>query len=248
MHSQKIALIGYGKMGKMIESLSIQNGFEVGAIKNSKAGFKNREILECDAIIDFSHPKAILENINDAIHYKKNIVIGTTGWEDQLTEIKQLVDKSNIGLIYSPNFSIGVLLFCKIISHASSLMQYFDEYDVGGFESHHKDKIDIPSGTAKALGKILLNHFKKKEKIIYGNEPYIKNGIHFPSLRSGNDPGMHTIKFDSQFDQITLTHSAKNRESFALGALKAVKWLNNKKGFFTLDDLLEEILDGKTQQ
>lgn len=243
----KIGLIGHGRMGKIIESLSANKGFEVQTIVTSKNGFNENAISKCDVLIDFSHHTATLENVKQAIHFNKNIVIGTTGWDQDFTEVKHLVNISNIGLLYSPNFSIGVLLFCKIVSQASALIQNFEEYDICGLESHHRDKVDIPSGTAKALGSILLTNFNKKKKVIYGNDVYSKDGIHFPSIRSGNDPGMHTIQFDSECDNITLTHTARNRKSFALGALQSAQWLKNKKGFFILEDLLEEIFNGKAQ-
>lgn len=204
--SLKIALFGYGKMGKMIEQLAPTRGHAIV-----------KDLHSSDIIIDFSIADAVLEHVSCAGQAKKNIVIGTTGWEQHLNQVKELVSKYQIGALYAPNFSIGVHLFLKLVKEAGKL---FSQYSTAGLEIHHREKKDAPSGTALALADVLEN---KPE---------------FASIRLGNIPGIHTLYFDSMADTITLTHTAKGREGFALGAIIAAEWLKSKKGFFTLEDIL----------
>lgn len=219
----KLALFGYGKMGKMVDRLAPERGHKVMGIRKTKGQLL--DLSGCDVIIDFSTGDSILSHIEQAGEAKKNIVIGTTGWEDDLAQVKMLVDKYQIGALYSPNFSIGVHLFLKIVREASALLLEHGEYDVGGMEVHHKEKKDSPSGTSKAIRDMVL-----------------KGGRHqmpdFASLRVGKVLGTHTVYFDSPEDTITLTHAAKGREGFAIGAIIAAEWLQKKSGFYTLEDIL----------
>lgn len=201
----KITLLGYGKMGKLIEQLALASGHEI--VNHSP-----------DVYLDFSHADCILNNINTCIKHSKPLIIGTTGWDHQLQEVKNKINNANIGCLYSPNFSIGIYLFMKLIKNSEKL---FKEYDVSGMEAHHRTKKDQPSGTAKALSSLF-------------SPP-----IEFSSVRCGFIPGTHTIYFDGPSDSITLTHQARNREGFALGALKAAEWILDKKGFYTMDDWME---------
>lgn len=145
--------------------------------------------------------------------------MGTTGWYDRLDEMKALVDKYQIGFLYSPNFSLGVHLFLQVVEEAAKRYLAYSEYSVGGIELHHSEKKDAPSGTAKAIMEI------------------IDKPCEFVSVRLGAIPGTHTVIFDSKADQITLQHEARSRESFAIGAVKAAEWLHGKKGFYTLEDM-----------
>lgn len=154
-------------------------------------------------------------------------MIGTTGWEEHFDAVQQYVKKYQIGLLYSPNFSMGVQLFFKIVAEAASLIGPFESYDVGLLEEHHKHKLDRPSGTAKRLAEILTDRLQRKEELSVA------------SLRCGSIPGTHTVLFDSTVDTITLTHQAHNREGFAAGAVLAAEWLQGKQGFFTMDDMLK---------
>lgn len=223
----KIALIGYGKMGKMVEQQALAQGHTIIARIDSK--WPHSSIAEADVCIDFSQPKAALDNINVAATMKKNIIMGTTGWYDQLDQAKHLVEGAGIGFLYAPNFSLGVALFLNIITQTSSLMAPFNGYDVSGLEIHHNEKLDSPSGTAKKIIEQISGHRPDKK-------------IEFASVRVGAAPGTHSIMFDSHADTITLTHTARNREGFASGALTAATWLQGKTGFFTLDDMLAELL------
>ncbi len=233
----KIALIGYGKMGRMVEGAALQKGYEVV--------FKGREVAPAiqtaDVCIDFSHPNCILENIHAAVKAGVNLVVGTTGWYDRLEHVKAIINESRIGFLYAPNFSLGVHLFIKIVEEAAALLEPFDEYDAAAIELHHSKKADSPSGTAKALANALLSKITRKQSVesdsVQG--PIEPHTLHVASLRCGSIPGTHTVIFDSPADTITLTHQARNREGFASGAILAAEWLQGRKGFYSMDDLLK---------
>lgn len=238
-----IGLVGYGRMGRAIESLAKSMQCEVTSIIDPNSSFQSiceASTQNIDVLIDFSTPNAAVENIKKAAHLQKNIVVGTTGWYDQIEEVRKLAASAGVGVLYSPNFSIGIQLFMNMVEQAAQLIDSFDEYDIAGVESHHNKKIDVPSGTARALGNILLKNISRKHSITYGNEVYnnASNTIHFPSVRCGDIAGTHSVAFDSPVDTITLTHQARSRDGFARGALQAAKWLNGKSGFFTLNDML----------
>jgi 4-hydroxy-tetrahydrodipicolinate reductase len=223
----KIALFGYGKMGKSVEAKALARGHTTPLILNSKSSLSAEMLAHLDICIDFSHPKCVLHNISIAASAGKNIVVGTTGWDSQYEEAKQIIGKSRCALLYAPNFSLGIALFKKIIDHTASLMAPFESYDVSGVEIHHNKKIDSPSGTALTLSETLNRHLPRK------------NGkIAFASLRIGEVPGTHSVLFDSAVDTITLTHTARNREGFAEGAVYAAEWLCDKKGIYTIDDII----------
>ncbi|MBN9377822.1 MAG: 4-hydroxy-tetrahydrodipicolinate reductase [Chlamydiales bacterium 38-26] len=239
----KIALIGYGKMGRLIEDLALQNEHQIIAKIHPNGLLKSIEstaLQEADVCIDFSTPQSAIENIRSLAALKKNIVMGTTGWYAHMDEVKQLVKEQNIGFIFSPNFSIGVHLFKNIVSSAAELINLFDEYDIAGHEIHHNQKIDSPSGTAKYIVHTLLEKIKRKTTPVYEllDRPIATHELHFPCIRCGSTPGTHSVIFDSPADTITISHQARNREGFAVGALTAAEWLNGRSGFFTLDDMI----------
>lgn len=227
----KIALIGYGKMGKMIHHLAEKRNHEIIATINSNQSLEDFSIQDtikqADVCIDFSNPDILLSNIEILTSLKKNLILGTTGWQKDLSRVEHLVKQSGIGFLYSANFSLGVALFLKVIDQAAHLISSFQQYHAAGLEIHHNQKIDSPSGTAKMI--------EEKLNLYYPNSP-----IAFSSVRVGNVPGTHTVYFDSSVDTITLTHDARNREGFAEGALIAAEWINGKNGIFTLNDLLNE--------
>jgi len=222
----KIALVGYGKMGKSIEQAAINCGHSITAIIDPKAPvykeITEEALADADVCIDFSRPDCALENIRKAAAFKKNIVVGTTGWYDRLDEAKQLVETANTGLLYAPNFSIGITLFLKIIAEAAQLIAPWNLYDAAGMEIHHRQKADSPSGTAKKIAEVLDAYIPQKDK-----------SHTFTSIRVGGTVGTHSLIFDSPFDTITLTHTARNRDGYVNGALHAAEWLIGKQGFFT---------------
>jgi len=239
----KIALIGYGKIGQLIEKLAPQANHEIVAIIDPKLPSRTiskANLKDADVCIDFSHPNAVFDNIQKLAECGKNIVVGTTGWYDQIDHVQKIVSTNSIGFLYAPNFSIGVHLFLQIIKEAAQLINAFDQYDIGGFEAHHQQKVDSPSGTAKAIAQMLLDRIERKNSVIYGSpqKALESHELHFGSLRCGSLPGTHTITFDSPVDTITITHEAKNREGFARGALSGAEWLQGKQGFYTIEDLL----------
>ena len=245
-----IAIIGYGNMGHEIEKAAKSKGIIVKSIidpNDKNAAHKKIDeasMHDVDVCIDFTKPDSVLDNIKKISRFKKNIVVGTTGWNDLIGEVKNIIKKNNIGLIYASNFSIGVNVFLKIVNNAAAIMDKIDEYDVYGYELHHNKKIDSPSGTARAIGEILIRNIKRKNKLMFDRiERKIgSNELHFASVRAGSIPGTHVVGFDSSADTIELKHTARNREGFALGALMAGEWIKDKKGFYTISDMLAEII------
>ncbi|MBN2067545.1 MAG: 4-hydroxy-tetrahydrodipicolinate reductase [Candidatus Diapherotrites archaeon] len=247
----RIALIGYGNMGKEIAALAGEQGIEIAAIIDAEAaGATGREISKealanADVCIEFSNPGSAVENIKGMAALHKNIVVGTTGWYSKLDEVKKAVEREGIGLVYASNFSLGVNAFFRIVERAAEVMDKLPEYDVSGLEIHHKGKKDSPSGTARAIEKILLERIARKKRAVEGKLDRKIEGdeLHFASLRTGNVPGTHSVLFDSIADSIELTHTARNRQGFALGALQAAKWVKGKKGFYSIDDMMKELFE-----
>jgi 4-hydroxy-tetrahydrodipicolinate reductase len=253
----KIALIGYGKMGKMIERIAIAQGHTIAAIvdpvaKDTPAGIPvSKSVAEAnfdsvDAAIEFSVPATACANITALAQRKIPTVAGTTGWLDKMDEVRKSVESANSALIWSSNFSIGVNLFYRIAWYAAELFNNFSDYDVGGFEAHHNKKLDSPSGTAKTLAEGVLSKIARKDKIVWEtlDRKPAADELHFPSLRMGHVPGTHSLFFDSQADTIEITHTARSREGFASGAVLAAQWLTAKPkhGIFTMDDMLKEYI------
>ena len=231
-----IAIIGYGKMGHEIEKAAIARGLNVVSTIDpsaSDATHKNideKSLKNADVCIDFTNPDAVVGNIKKISEFRKNIVVGTTGWQKNIDEVKKIVNTSKIGFIYASNFSIGVNIFFRIVEHAAKIMNNINDYDVFGYELHHSKKLDSPSGTAKSIEKILVSNIKRKKE------------IPFASVRAGSIPGTHVVGFDSSADTIELKHTARNREGFALGAVMASEWIKNKKGFYSIDDMMKDII------
>jgi len=250
----KVGLIGYGKMGQILHKLSKDFGIEVTAIidpfheQATGKEITKKNLETCDVCIDFTTPAVVLENIEKLIELKMPVVVGTTGWYHALEKVKKQVERNNATLMFGSNYSIGVNVFFKMIDYASHLMNQVKGYDVAGFESHHRMKKDIPSGTAETIADIILNQSDKKNKVTYqpGNRAIDKDELHFTSMRCGNINGLHEIIFDSKEDQISIKHEARNREGFAKGALMAAHFIVNKKGIYEFKDYFEEILEGMT--
>ena len=254
----KIAIIGYGKMGKMVMEIARSYGHTIAVIVDPysverPAGIPFYENISeanldsADAAIEFSIPANAVFNINALVKRKIPVVTGTTGWHDKMADVKKAVDEAETALLWSSNFSIGVNLFYRIAWYAAELVNNFDEYDAGGFESHHNKKLDSPSGTAKILAEGVLSKIDRKSKIVWEalNRKAAADELHFPSLRMGNIPGTHSLFFDSPADTIEITHTARSREGFASGAVQAAEWLikEERYGIFTVDDMLGSILN-----
>jgi 4-hydroxy-tetrahydrodipicolinate reductase len=271
-----IALIGYGKMGKILESLALERGHRVTAAADPFYGeartasgapvYKSAAELAgalaggptVDAALEFTRPDTAADNIKALAEKRIPVAAGTTGWFDRLEEVKAAVNAAHSSLIWAPNFSLGVNLFYRIAAFAAKLADPFPEYDAGGFEIHHNKKADSPSGTAKILAETVLGAMSRKTKIVYEtlDRPPAPEELHYASLRVGAVPGVHTLWFDSPADTIEITHTARNREGLASGALTALQWLLNcpgpgkpagkaRQGIFTMDDVLEDIIKTK---
>ena len=233
----KIGLIGYGKMGREIEAIARAQGDTIAQVFELGSEVHSSALRDIDVCIDFSIPEAVLANIRAAVEARTAIVVGTTGWYEHLPELKAVVKES--ALLYSANFSLGMNYFFRIVRHAAALMNRAPEYDPYVHEVHHRQKIDSPSGTALRLAQILLNEIDRKKEML-GKPPEGKIDpatLHVTSTRAGVVAGTHTIGFDSEADFIELTHVAKTRRGFALGALAAARWLNGRKGIYTMDDV-----------
>ena len=243
---KKLTIIGYGQMGKLIEQLAPDFGFEIISIIDPLLETHiNKQTLEAaDVCIEFTTPAAAYENIQKVINLKKNLVTGTTGWFAKLEEVEKLVKKSGTGFIYGSNFSPGMNLFYKIIDETTKLMNLADDYDVYGLELHHNKKQDSPSGTARIISDIVINNIDKKNHTQFEKlDRKIKSDeFHLISLRAGNIPGTHTIGFDSIADSIELTHTVRNRTGLAIGALKAAQWICKRRGFYNFSDIFQEII------
>jgi 4-hydroxy-tetrahydrodipicolinate reductase len=240
-----IALIGHGTMGREVEQAARARKITVKTILTIEnnltgIGISPDSLREVDVCIDFSVPAAVLSNIKAVARCGKNIVVGTTGWYDKLEEVKKTVEKHNIGLLYAPNLSIGMNLFYQILTSATAFIDKVDLYDVAVSEIHHRGKADSPSGTALALGQIILQHMHRKRAVAF-ETPHTAlrpDQLQISSTRLGSVVGTHSVTFDSEADTIAMVHTAKNRSGFAIGALIAAEWLNGKKGLFTMKDVL----------
>ena len=225
-----IALIGYGKMGKLLEQLAPAQGGEVrlklDEFNNTQfEGITAQNFRGIEVAIDFSIPDAAVENIQRISALGVNIVVGTTGWFQHLDQVRAIVEKNGTGLVWSPNFSIGVNAFFRLVSEAARLMANEPAYESWAYEIHHSAKKDAPSGT---LWKLV----EQMKKAGYTAK------IDMASNRAGAHPGTHEIGFDSAADTITLQHVARSREGFAQGALRAAKWLVGKKGFHEFGEIV----------
>lgn len=225
----KIALIGYGKMGKAIDQIATNMDVTVVTRINRTS---EKSIDQADVCIDFSHPDAFFDHIKWLASKKKPIVVGTTGWYHHMDHIKSIVEKEQIGLIWAENFSLGMNLFLQIVDMASDLINHYPNYDAAISEIHHLQKADSPSGTAIALANVLSKNIRHNE--------ISQENLHISSTRVGKVPGTHSVIFDSDYDTITLTHQARDRTMWAEGALHAAKWIKNKKGMYHITDMLKE--------
>ncbi len=250
MMFMNIALIGYGGMGQAIAGAVQARGHRAAVIVDrsaAEATVKEVSVAAlsgADIAIDFSSADEVQTSIRACIEASIPLIVGTTGWYDKMDEVKALVG-SKIGFLWSSNFSVGVHMYFRIIAEAARLVNKVDEYDVWGHEIHHTGKADSPSGTAKSLEKILLAAIKRKKSVVEDKLDRKREGseIHFSSVRGGAVNFAHTIGFDSPADRILITHEARNRDGYALGAIRAAEWLLGKKGWHTMDDFSQSLFE-----
>lgn len=229
----KIALLGYGKMGKVIERIALERGHEIVLKKDQNNTFEGLSIA--DVAIDFSVPDSAVANISECLNNGIPVISGTTGWLADYPKMVQLCEEKNGSFIYASNFSLGVNVFFELNEYLAKMMANLKQYNVSMEEIHHIQKLDAPSGTAITLAEGVIKHTD------YANwtlETPISNEIHIEAKRIENVPGTHSIFYDSEVDQIEIKHTAHSREGFALGAVVAAEWLVGKKGVFTIKDVL----------
>jgi 4-hydroxy-tetrahydrodipicolinate reductase len=235
----KIALIGYGKMGKTIEEIAVAEGDEVVlkiSIDNTEL-FTTENIKQADVAIEFSTPESAVDNIRKCLDAGVPVVCGTTGWLKDMDVVKEYCTQKRGAFLYASNFSIGVNLFFALNKYLASLMNTHKEYNVSMEEVHHTQKKDAPSGTAITLAEQLLENIKSKKTWV-NEETNDPSELEIISKRIGDVPGTHTIKYNSPNDYIEITHSAYNRKGFAAGAVQAAKFIAGKKGIFSMQDVL----------
>jgi len=243
MKLPKIALIGYGSMGKEIESIARKKGYEITNIFEIDNPIRSDKEYDFDVAIDFSLPDSVLYNVKTLSQLHKNIVLGTTGWNDKKQTVRKIVEQSGIGLIYGTNFSIGMRMFFNIIENAAKLVDQISDYDIFLHEIHHNRKKDSPSGTALSLSGIILDNVKRKNSVVTDaiQGEIAPDQLHVSSTRGGEITGYHKVYLDSAADTIELAHRAKNRSGFVAGAVSAANWIYEKKGFYEFGDMLKNI-------
>lgn len=227
---RRLALVGYGKMGRLIEQLAPQHGFEVALTLNSAnneqgSGIDEASFRGIDVAIEFSSPQTALMNVSRMAELKIPVVTGTTGWLDHLSTVTSQFENAATGLVWSANFSIGVAIFRRLAGLAGELFQEEKQYGAWAWEIHHDAKKDAPSGTLLQL----VDSMKKRG---------YSRRIDLSSSRAGKHPGTHEIGFDSEADTLTLRHVARSRDGFAHGALKAANWIIGRSGVYTFEDVL----------
>jgi 4-hydroxy-tetrahydrodipicolinate reductase len=229
----KIALIGFGAMGKLIKTLAENKNHEIAVIIDESDGARSAEELAAklqgaDAAIDFSVAEAVERNVRACLAARVPLVEGTTGWNAQKETVKGLVETAGGAFVFGANFSVGVNLFYRITDFAAELFAKFDAYETFIEERHHSRKKDAPSGTALKLKEIVARH--------------VREDFSVAATRAGNIPGTHTVGFDSAADTVELTHTARSREGFAAGAILAAEWVVGRRGFYEFTDVMDEIL------
>lgn len=236
----KIALIGYGKMGHIIEATARHRGHEIVAIIDidNPQDFDSPAFLAADAAIEFTSPPTAVGNILRCFDRRIPVVVGTTGWTDALPEVEKACHAAGGALFYSSNFSIGVNIFMAVSRYAARIMNRFADYDVRMEETHHVHKLDSPSGTAITLAEGILDEMERKHAWRETDAP-AADEIGIRAFRRDEVPGIHTVIYESDADTITLTHDAKSRAGFALGAVVAAEFLAGRKGVYTMADLLK---------
>lgn len=240
----KIAIIGYGRMGRLIEKIARYHGNEIVAVidVDNRADFHSEAFRSADVAIEFSVPSAGYGNIIECFKAGVPVVSGTTGFADRLETLRRICEKGDGTLLHSTNFSIGVNIFRALNRYVASIMGDFPSYHPYMSETHHIHKLDHPSGTAVTLAEELVETYPKAEGWY---EPAVErrpeSWLPVNSVREGEVPGTHTIKWESDVDYISLTHCAKSRAGFAAGAVRAAEWLAGRKGFFTMGEMLSDI-------
>ena len=243
----KIALLGYGKMGQIIDQLATDRGHEIvlKIDENSVDDLTIENLKKADVAIDFSTPETVLNHIQQCFDANIPIVVGTTGWYGKLQEVKNSCDAGNKTLLYASNFSIGVNVFFHINKVLAKVMNRYSQYDVQLEEIHHLAKLDSPSGTAMTLAEDIIDELDRKNEWVnelVGHDKELiltHDQLLIESHRIKAVPGTHTVIYSSEVDEIEMKHTAHSRAGFALGAVLAAEWLQNRRGFFSVSDMFD---------
>jgi 4-hydroxy-tetrahydrodipicolinate reductase len=234
----KIALIGYGKMGKAIERIAQSRGHEIVSRidVNNQADFSSETFKSADMAIEFTTPATAFENYQKAFAAGVPVVSGSTGWLEKMPEVKRMCDDGKATMFYSSNFSIGVNIFFAVNKYLANIMNRFGQYDVAMKEIHHIHKLDHPSGTAITLAEGIIENIDRKEAWTEAQPK--DNEIKIEAERVGEVPGTHIVNYTSAVDSIKIEHEAFSRDGFALGAVMAAEWMQGRKGWHTMDEML----------
>ena len=235
----KIALLGYGKMGQEIHAMAEKRGHQIVLIIDNDEEWQEKGPLlkEADVAIEFTTPDSALDNIKNCFQYDVPVIVGTTGWIEDMDHIRRTCIEQNKSLFFSPNFSIGVNLFFELNRYLASIMAKWDNYEISIEETHHIHKLDAPSGTAIVLANDIIRNIERKEKWVKELQEN-PDEVGIKSYRSEDVPGTHIVRDESEMDAIVITHNSKTRRGFALGAVMAAEWIRGKRGFFEMKDLL----------
>ncbi len=231
----KIAIIGYGKMGKLLHQLCLDSNHEVvSIIDNNIEKYKSDICIEslnnADVALEFTEPTGILERLEKIAKSGTNIVVGTSGWYDEIDRVKELAEVHQVGIIYGANFSIGMNIFFQMAEYLAKLTKNIREFDYYGYEEHHNMKKDKPSGTAKYISKTIKELNKN-----------IREDFEFEAVRAGKKPGTHVLGIDGTHEFLEIKHLARERSAFVGGVVKSAEWINSKKGFYNFSDYFSEI-------
>ncbi|MCY4481908.1 MAG: 4-hydroxy-tetrahydrodipicolinate reductase [Spirochaetaceae bacterium] len=249
----RIAIVGYGRMGRETERLAGAAGHDIVAridphVAEADAGALSADIAAAaDVAIEFGAAEAVVDNARRYAQYGLAAAVGTTGWGDRLDEVSTIVAGGGSGYLHASNFSLGVQLFLRLAARATALLDPFDDYDIAIFERHHRRKADSPSGTALTIANAVLGASSRKRRVATErlDRPIDADELHVASVRGGEEPGTHTLLWDSADDTIELTHRARGRANLAAGALRAAEWLSaggGRRGMYGIDDLIDDML------
>jgi len=235
-----IALIGYGKMGKMIETIAVEKGHQI-SLKidvDNLSDFTHENLTKADVAIEFTNPETAFANVVRCIEYGVPVVSGSTGWYNRLEEAKRICAEHSGTMLCASNFSLGVNIFFEINRQLARIMNHFPDYSIEMEETHHTQKLDAPSGTAITLAEDAINEISRIKNWELNGDTNT-NTLPIRAIRRNSVPGTHQIKYSSEIDDIEIIHTAHNRKGFALGAVIAAEYIHNKKGVFSMTDVLE---------
>lgn len=240
----KIALLGYGSMGKELEKIASVNGCVIHSIFDENNPLRGCEDWSFDVAVDFSTADAVPLHLELLSQERKSVVIGTTGWIADDRELVRLAESSEIGIMVGSNFSVGLQMFLRTVQTLAALVNDVSDYDIAVNEQHHIRKVDSPSGTALTIAQTIVDRIDRKRSLFgetsHGQiEPTV---LHVTSSRIGDVVGTHTVTADSPFDAIEITHRAKSRKGFATGAMKSARWIHHHRGFYLFENVFEEVL------